>query len=370
MSSPTLKKVHNWLGLWLAAYFILQALAGGVLVFEHEIVQGLEAESTAQPSALSSRTQPPALAAIMATLEDQYPHWSVERINFPARAGGPYVARMNSHDGELRLLQLDPVTASVGPLSPALQTMQFIADFHINLLADKAGTYVGGVLGLLLVAMLVTGLIIAWPGLKGLRKALRVNFRVAIKAWFQLHRSTGLMLVLVILVTTLTGTVLAFSSLLRPLFVASEPMPVLAEGEPLPAVELLARAQDEFPGAIIRNLRFSPGNALSRAIFYGDRPGVAAPSHQVWLDPVRGTVRARTDGRDMPAGEMFFAWMYPLHTQFGLGRLGQMISLVGGLALMTLAVSGPMLWWSRRRLRAAKPRVVRNLSRQSRQETV
>ncbi len=119
----------------------------------------------------------------------------------------------------------------------------------------------------------------------------------------------------------------------------------------------------------MRNLRFSPGNALSRVIFYGDTPAIAAPSHQVWLDPVQGTVRARTDGRDMPAGEMFFAWMYPLHTQFGLGRVGQVISLVGGLALITLAVSGPMLWWNRRRLRAAKPRVARKPSRQTWQET-
>ncbi len=244
MSSPTLKKVHNWLGLWLAAYFILQALAGVVLVFEHEIVRGLEAEATARPAALNSRTQPRALATVMATLEQEYPHWSVDRINFPARAGSPYVARMNSRSGELRLLQVDPVTASVGPLSPALQAMQFIADFHINLLAGKAGTYLGGVLGLLLVAMVVTGLIIAWPGLKGLRKALRINFRVAIKAWYQLHRSTGLLLALVILATTLTGTVLAFGTLLRPLIVANEPLPALAEGEPLPAVELLVRAQD------------------------------------------------------------------------------------------------------------------------------
>jgi len=59
-------------------------------------------------------------------------------------------------------------------------------------------------------------------------------------------------------------------------------------------------------------------------------------------------VGQRHDNGDS-AGELFFAWQYPLHSGKAFGLAGRIAIFVAGLATAAFSVTGVMLWWRRRR---------------------
>lgn len=357
MPKRKLAAIHKWMGLWLAVYLGLQALAGIVLTFETDILRALTTGGASPAAADGSpavRDQDVALGEVLSLLARDYPDRYAERINYPVAAGLPFLARLPEADGNRTWVQVDPASGTTAPLSLPFEAMEIISDFHINLVAGSAGHYLVGVTGLVLIASLVTGFILGWPGLKRLQKSFRLSFRVPVTGWFQLHRSTGLVSVLIILATTFTGSVLVFGPWLKPLVTDASPPLVMTEGEPLPATELLRRAQREFPGSKVRSVRLEPDEAVYRVVFSGDREGRARPSNQVWIDPATGRIQTLADGDDLAPADAFFAWMYPLHVEFGLGRFGQLVSVIGALALLMLSASGLEIWLKRRQMRVSR----------------
>lgn len=364
MYSPKLAKIHKWLGLYLAVYFGLQAVAGTVLIFSEDIQRWLApaAEAGEAVTGVASTMEqvqqdaPAALDRVTTILQNTYPTMYAERINFPAAEGLPFIARLVDADGGRHLREVSLVTATAAPLSTTWHILEWITDFHINFLTGTPGHYLVGVSGIVLIVMAISGLIVAWPGLKRLRAALRVTFKVPVKTWFELHRSVGLITAIIVLLTAFTGSVIVFSPQLKPLFIESTPLPQAAVGDVMAPGTLLAIAQREFPDTKLRNVRLKPGYTVYRVIFSGAEGGAMAPSHQVWLDPVSGAVQKQLDGGNLPAAEGFFAWMYPLHVELALGRTGQWVIAIGGLGLLALSVSGMWLWYRRREIRVRAAR--------------
>lgn len=59
--------------------------------------------------------------------------------------------------------------------------------------------------------------------------------------------------------------------------------------------------------------------------------------------------QVREQRHDLGAGDVFFAWQYPLHSGKGLGLAGRLLVLAGGLSTAMLCLTGLWLWWKRRR---------------------
>ena len=341
------------MGLWLAVYFGLQAVAGIALTFEADIVRWLTPVSATR-SAIPSPAQPSELARVLTAIENSYPGLFANRINFPLADGLPYLARLTDGGDGQRWVEVDPVAGTAGPMSTPYYLMELISDFHINLVAGSVGHYLVGVTGLALFGSVITGFILGWPGLRRLTRALKISFRIPVTGWFLLHRSTGLLSAVVILITTFTGSVMVFAPWLKPLVSDGVPAATVSEGRPLPAPALLQRARGEFPGVNVRNVRLRDEHTVYRVVLSGELNGRAAPSHQVWLDPVTGEPQYIMDGADLPPKEAFFAWMYPLHVELSLGRAGQVVSVAGGVALLMLSTSGCLVWLRRRQMRGAR----------------
>jgi uncharacterized iron-regulated membrane protein len=48
------------------------------------------------------------------------------------------------------------------------------------------------------------------------------------------------------------------------------------------------------------------------------------------------------------AGDLFFAWQYPLHSGKAFGLAGRLAVFVAGLGTVVLCLTGLWLWWRRR----------------------
>jgi uncharacterized iron-regulated membrane protein len=87
-------------------------------------------------------------------------------------------------------------------------------------------------------------------------------------------------------------------------------------------------------------------------------PGDPHPNGQsyVWLDPRQGAVLQRTRWDEADLGSRLQGWLYPFHAGQLWGVPHTALLLLFGISLSWFTLSGPLLWWLRRRALAATHR--------------
>ncbi|MBN8904295.1 MAG: PepSY domain-containing protein [Rhodospirillales bacterium] len=174
-----------------------------------------------------------------------------------------------------------------------------------------------------------------------------------------LHGAAGIWTVAILLVLAATGVVLAFPRTSRGLLGLEGGGPPRAMRIAGPAAvttpdldRALALARAAAPGAHLRAafLPATPGEAI-RVFLLAEGGEGAASAIAVQVAPDAGRVLAVQDARRQPPADRAYRWMHDLHEGAGLGPLWRAASVIGGLALPLFAVTGPLLWWLRRRNR-------------------
>ena len=106
----------------------------------------------------------------------------------------------------------------------------------------------------------------------------------------------------------------------------------------------LAQARAIYPGRAIRDVRLPEAGVLS--VFFWAPEASPHAVHRVRLD------LADTEVRDVtPAAQARTLWMtlLPIHSGDTFGPIGSSVVLLGALGLVTLAATGPLVWWLSRR---------------------
>lgn len=166
------------------------------------------------------------------------------------------------------------------------------------------------------------------------------------KLLLSLHRWVGLVLAALLLVQGATGTALVFRDEIEPII---HPELAIAEGRTrLPLQQLLETARAARPEGVLQRFGEIEGGAILFRFAEDDHPYMLA------IDPYRGSV-VREGGLDAWAGE----WLFELHHKLFAGEVGETIVGVEGLALLFIAVTGPIVWWPGRRRLASGFRIVR-----------
>jgi uncharacterized iron-regulated membrane protein len=92
-----------------------------------------------------------------------------------------------------------------------LSIVEWLVDFHANLLSGKTGRFVNGIGSLCLTALCLTGAIIWWPGISNWRRGLTVSWRsqFARISW-DLHSALGFWCFLFVLMWGISGFYFSF----------------------------------------------------------------------------------------------------------------------------------------------------------------
>jgi uncharacterized iron-regulated membrane protein len=228
---------------------------------------------------------------------------------------------------------------------------------HSSLWLGDTGKALLAGIALVYLLLLVTGLVLWWPRRWPPRLAVTLNGGT-LRAFFDLHRTAGALIGLVIAVSVASGAYMAW----RPLgdFVTalaggrSVKPPAVPKGDnsggPAPTIDaLVASAQARFPGAPVGYVQV-PSNANRPLRVRFRLPDDPHPNGltSVWLHPRTGAVLGTTRWDELDVGARAVAVVYPLHTgQLGGPPLEAVVAL-GGLTLGTLGVTGLWLWWRRR----------------------
>jgi uncharacterized iron-regulated membrane protein len=156
-----------------------------------------------------------------------------------------------------------------------------------------------------------------------------------------LHRWIGVPFAVLLLLQGLSGAALIFRDDLNR-WLHQDALVVTPAGNRLPVQKLLESVRNRHPDCTVTRIIY-PDHADEAFVFRLEPHGADA-SRFVAVDPYRGTIT-----RDGPIGEWPVEWLFRLHDELFAGKAGANIVGAEAVALLLLAVVGPILWWPGRR---------------------
>jgi uncharacterized iron-regulated membrane protein len=353
--------VHRWVALGVGWVLALVALLGAVLV----VAQPLDRAAHPELFRAAPLGQPSAVDASPASLESIQ-----QRLANEFGAAASFTFRPpREHDDTLWVLVRGPWSGTVylqpetgreqGRRAETEGFVNIVFKLHSSLMLQDIGKAMLAWIALSYLFLLVTGLVLWW--LRRWPPVLRIEWRKgALRALFDLHRTGGALLGLVITVSVASGAYMAWRPLgdLVSALAGSTPLkaPALskrakdvADSRPMPLDEIVARARSRFPGAPVGYVQVParPDRPIRVRLRLADDPHPNGLT-SVWMDPRNGEVLAVHRWNELDTGAKAVAYVYPLH----IGELGgpaqQVLIFISGITLAGLGGSGLWLWWRRR----------------------
>ena len=338
--------LHLWVGLVAGTLFALVGLSGSVLVFHADLLLWQHPRLAAQA--------PVADGAVLGEVLEAWSPQGLSAIDFP-RDGLPawqaYFA-----DGSRRYFATDDGTLLL-TRAPHSDLLLWLHEFHVDLLAGEPGHQVLGVVGWIALGLLLTGLYLWWPRHGALAAHLRVYRGPPVRRWLSWHRTTGVVLLPLLLLVTLTGVGMVYHDGARALLTGlfgggpAPAAPVRAAGDRGPPEwqRVLASARAALPGA--RLVRTSlPGEGSDVVGFRVRLPAEWHPNGRslVFVDAAGRETLLVHDATAQPVGARLDEAVYPLHIGAVGGRPYRWAVALAGLLPAFLLVTG-FLFWRRRR---------------------
>jgi uncharacterized iron-regulated membrane protein len=342
-------RLHRWLGLAAALFWLLQATTGIASLFHWEL----------EDLSVSSVTRATDLGAIETRLDALAPAGSGQKVVSLWTTAGladRYDVTIENEADKTRTVIRIAGDGTVLRTKPKVERSVFdtIVLLHQKLLLGDTGSWIVGISGTLLLTNILLGLRAAWPRAGQWRAAFLPPRRGPRAArLYALHRALGLAAAAPFLLFFAAGTTLVFEEGVSALVGAKSPsLPAVAPngrdigfaraaGTAMRALDARGLTMVAFPGkedATYRVRVLAPGE-LRRA--YGTSTVLVAAAD--------GKLRGVFPAASAPGGKAFVDALYAVHTGEILGLGGRLMALCAALWLATMTILGVMLWASRRR---------------------
>jgi uncharacterized iron-regulated membrane protein len=350
--------VHTWTSLISTAFLLMLCVTGLPLIFHDEIDRALG--SAVEAPAMAPDTPRAALDRIVDAGRREHPGEVVQFAVWDRDDADTVTLLMapSPTARDPRRVVVDARTARVlGEPSAQTGPTAILLELHTDMFAGLPGKLFLGLMGLLFVAAIVSGVVLYAPFMRRLRFAEVRRDRSARTRWLDLHNLLGVATVAWALVVGLTGVINTWADLVLKVWQFDQLAAMVApyRGKPpaVPraalqdAIETAQRAAPHMKPAFVA----FPGTPFTSAHHYavflrGDTPLTGRLLKPALIDAETG---ALTDMRELPWYVTALLVSQPLH--FGdYGGLPLKI-LWAVLDIVTIVVlgSGLYLWIGRRR---------------------
>ena len=243
--------------------------------------------------------------------------------------------------------------------------LDWLYDFHLHLLSGESGHTANGVIGLLSLLLLLSGLWQWWP-----RRFSRRVFNLprpdtSLRSLRQYHSVLALLLLPLLLLTSATGAMMVFSqqtqTVLHTLIPPSAPAP-----QPLRSITAVPLSATNWTAALQNAQQHWPTQALRLVSLRqkdSDPISFRAKTTDEWHPNGRGVLQLNPLDNSvlfaLPAAELALAdrlrnSFYPLHLAAVGGTLYQLALLLTGVFSLALLLLGLMYSWQRIKARSAR----------------
>lgn len=347
---------HRWIGLAGGVFICLMALSGGIVTFRPQIANFLS------PAAATG----PCVAKVdwnQAGREiEAFGHSKMNRVYAPEAPETRYRIRMMTSSNAIFEHVIYDACAGKVTGTANLGWMDWLVDFHHNLRAEKVGRTTAGWVGLLLFISSVGGLIVWLLSSPSVARLLRIRSGILMQK--DLHTTTGVVAVLLLLTASFTSLWLCFPQTMRsgleyftavPRDTRAPRAKKPAEGTPVAGLgDTMKAAEMAIPDGSIREIRLPEGygNAQVRMWRQGDFRSLG--NNVVTVDGTTAKVLATTLYENKPTGDRIVQGMAGLHYGEWGGLLFRSVYGLAGFGAGLLFVTGFLLWWLPKRLAAAR----------------
>ncbi|VVE24291.1 Vanillate O-demethylase oxidoreductase [Pandoraea terrae] len=350
---PTLRTVilqaHRWTGLTVGLVVVLMALTGAAIVFRPNLEPVLNRDLLTVP-ACTAHVPLDTLAANAAAMR-------------PA-ATLDYVRIIAAHDNAVRMpaamvrftdqhfIYLNPCTGAVlgerarygGVLGVIEQVHRFRFMKHGSLITGTSAILFG-------VVLIIGGIALWWPRTwYGLKRAAKFTSGVGgVANTRHVHKTVGLYVSLIVLSCVLTGLPQAFDWYAHGIYtIAGSPQPAKPPKSTVPAgvrrlpLETLwqtAKSLVPAPQDALMHIPHKPRDSVEMYLIDHDAPHPNARTI-LFLDAYTGKILRFTPYADSSPGHKVYFWTLSWHTGAVGGMFGQLLLLLGVLAVPVLAYTG------------------------------
>ncbi|MFC3053556.1 PepSY-associated TM helix domain-containing protein [Kordiimonas pumila] len=350
----SLLKIHRVISLFVAVFWLVQAVTGVALVFHREIESAILSEP-AGDSDFGAIDQ--TITKVLAEREGShipFVYAANEAFNsydvYVADADDNYsVIRMAGDGTILRELPSNPEVLDAG-------FFELVLELHAKLWSGDTGHIIIGISGIILLSNIIMGIALAWPQGRRWRGAIRMPKNKSGKAgMYGLHRSFGLLFGVPAALVVLAGTLLAWEDNIAEMLGTESVVPTVPAISKLPEnyVSLSAAislAQAQFPTAGISVFTV----ASAEKPYYRIR--MAQPEElrtiygktTLYISAVDGSILALDNPMIAPVNNRLVNAFYPLHIGEALGLIGRFIVFMVGCWILAMMFLGGRLWWLRR----------------------
>ena len=374
-------QVHSVAGLVLALLVSLIALTGAVMSFEDEIVDHLNAGIMQVAPRQVPRLMSDELVARLKAGQDLGKVSAVTLSSDPSAAVHVRFGR-DEQGGRPASLYVDPYDARVLGSPRGEAFFATVRQLHRWLLIPGDGKGWGrpitGSIAIGLVVMLVSGLVLRWPRRAGsLKMWLKPNLGLSGRGLHRsLHTVIGTWVLPVYLTMTLTGLYFSFEwykdgvtwLLARPHVTAAKmttkPPRSDSRAEPAPPIgfdrawtTFQREEGDRFSRALL-TLPAGPGTTI-RIRSWGKASLLETTRDEFRIDAVSGQLVSAERYAEKTVGETIIAAIYDIHRGAILGWPGKLAFMIAAILMPLFAVTGILLYLSRRRLRQPAPPLAR-----------
>ena len=352
--------VHKWTSLVSTLFVLVACITGLPLVFHHEIDHwfgdGVESGQVAAATELS-------LDELLAHAREERPGMHVQLVtNDPGTPESMYVAMGESVAApvvEAEILQFDKATGALldgGRYDEGF--MGFMTRLHIELFAGLPGTLFLGVMSMVFLVALVSGVVLYAPFMRDRAFAVIRLDQGPRTRWFDLHNALGIVLLVWIFVVSLTGIINTWGFPLIQYWQISEMQGLIAD-DGATAADAGGRLSS-LDEAVAAGLEARPGKSLFFAVFPGTE--LSSPDHYIVFYNGNEPLSSRLfqpvivnawsgemiAAPDMPWYINMLLLSQPLH--FGdYGGLGLKVAwALLDVGMIVVLWSGLVLWWRKR----------------------
>ena len=363
--------------------FVISGLTGSFLAFYPEIDRFINPDWVISKAPIESVKKP--VSDIFKSAQLVYPDKFLHSTFPPKAIDGVFQVWFTnsvSDDSQMWEVLVDPSNAMVLGNRRAVPVMEFsgrnivnsIYTLHYQLFMGKVGSIIVGIVGIILLASCISGLVLWWPRGKNWRAGLLIKqASIKIRLVVDIHRTFGIYGVSFLAVIAFSGVFLSLPQYIHPVieFVSPPKQTKLAEAQPslqykgpLTVDEVVTITKRQYPNDFISCIwaptEINSNRKVWRVSFKeSGLIGAAGAPKDLWINSEDGSIVKALTYSSNSLGSKFIAWQLVLHNGSILGIAGQVLVFLTGLLPLFLYVTG-ILWWYKKKNASNGP--AKNLS--------
>ena len=340
--------IHSILGLIAGVFLLVISLSGSILVFSEEIDHQLN------PPLLKVEAQhtKATLDSIYKKAQSIFPDQYIRFRHLPQQPDQSIELSIE-HDDVWLFAYFNPYTGEyLGSRNANTYFMGWLVGLHYSLLGGAFGQLVVGLLSVVLILSLITGIYVYRKHvIDVLTFKVRVSFKSSRKVYSSLHRVVGVWTLIFNMLFAATGFWMLRSVFLPETYQATEQAKKIAYpfSVSLDSVKLSIEKDENFRVASL----FLPKAKNDKIIIHGSVSGQSAVyneyANSIEIDSKTGKEISRSLINEQPALGKWDLVAYSLHTgQYG-NYILKIIYCIAGLSPALLSISGFFIWLKRKK---------------------